>query len=108
MRLSYYIALSLLLVSAQATAAETLERVEGSFVYDGACASKFAFIYFDGRRVQNLCVEETPEVSIRDFQIEAGIADCTEQVEVRRGTRTNGTLRAQEIVAVHGCIHDVR
>ena len=91
-------AVALLGMSVPSYAQEIVYR-HGRVVYSIQCEGHRMFHYFDGSRLQRLCIGSTAEVSFDKFIRFLRNGDCYFQVLVNYGTIVDGILYATDMEA---------
>ena len=92
------------LFSVTTFAESTIEHTDGRVLYSRNCGNNYVFSYFDGRRQQSLCIEDSASVTIKDFLFKSRNTDCEPQVRVVSGTVRDRRLYADRIEEVRGCM----
>ena len=101
---SLAVGMALLCVSVSSFAADHEVVYEhGYVVYSRACEGSRMFHYFDGSRLQRLCIGSTPEVSFDKFIRFSRMGDCDFQVQVNYATVVDGILYATDIEQGNYC-----
>lgn len=93
--------LGVFFVSIPSYAAVTVEYKEGRVLDSGPCASKYAFSFLDGGRLQHPCVGTTDTVSVESF-LRTSRHSRRKKVRVNQRIIKDGVLYASDIEEVFG------
>lgn len=74
-----------------------IKNQEGRVTKSGKCANKWVFTYFDGERVQHLCIGSSHAVPLTTFIRLSASGSCRRHVRVNEGVVEGNTLFAEAI-----------
>ncbi len=97
----FVLILGVFFVSIPSYATVTVEYEEGRVLNSGSCASKYAFSYLDGGRLQHPCIGTTDAVSLESF-LRTSRLSRRKKVRVNQGIIEDGVLYASDIEEVFG------